>query len=143
MVRRCHNHLDCSSSLFPRYIYFLPTVRNQNEGSSKEQEEQEGEGTTDEAAERERRRLHIPAKPVQSTEQDFYIVGSIREGHASPTEHDAMFSFQLDLMKDQKLPKVHVVVLFLAKYNMEVARSLVTLVQPRQKDRRTKIPKSL
>lgn len=56
VVRRCYNHLDCSSSLFPRYIYFLPTVRNQNEGSSKDTR-----GTR-------RQRYYVPMKQLREND---------------------------------------------------------------------------
>ena len=49
--------------------------------------------TTDEAAERERRRLHLP-KNVQSTDGSCYIEPDIHEGHPTPVEHGVMISSQ-------------------------------------------------
>ena len=57
------------------------------------QEEQEDIRTTDEAAERERRRLHLP-KNVQPTDHACYVEPDIREGDATPTEHGGMIPSQ-------------------------------------------------
>ena len=51
-------------------------------------QEVQGIRTTDEAAERERRRLHLPTIPIQTTDHNCYLKSDIREGHAPPTEHD-------------------------------------------------------
>ena len=75
---------------FPaKYIFFRPSEIKPR----RTQEVQEDIRTTNELAERERLRLHLP-KNVQSTDRDCYIESDIREGHAIPIEHGTMIPSQ-------------------------------------------------
>ena len=52
---------------FPAIFIFFRPSEIKMKVPRRTQEEQEGEGTTDEAAERVRRRLHVPAKPASGS----------------------------------------------------------------------------